>query len=115
MEQTQQQPQIQPQAEQKPQFPTEEVTLPSKGLLYPEGSPLKSGKIRMKYINDFELTVLSDINNKEVEEITSTDNKIKSYAEKNNTFTKNFNIFWKSDSTPKILKIYNLSKKKAIY
>ena len=27
--------------EQTPQFPTEEVTLPSKGLLYPEGSPLK--------------------------------------------------------------------------
>ena len=36
MEQTQQ-----PQESQF-QFPTEEVTLPSKGLLYPEGSPLKS-------------------------------------------------------------------------
>ena len=32
------------------QFPTEEVTLPSKGLLYPEDSPLRSGKITMKYI-----------------------------------------------------------------
>ena len=44
MEQTQQ-----PQESQF-QFPTEEVTLPSKGLLYPEGSPLKSGKVRMKYM-----------------------------------------------------------------
>jgi len=26
------------------QFPTEEVTLPSKGLLYEDGNPLKSGK-----------------------------------------------------------------------
>ena len=31
--------------ENKQQFPTEEVTLPSKGLLYPEDSPLKKGTI----------------------------------------------------------------------
>ena len=36
--------------EQKHQFPTEEVTLPSKGLLYPEGSPLRKGVIEMKYM-----------------------------------------------------------------
>ena len=28
-------------------FPTEVVDLPSKGLLYPEGSPLSSGKIEI--------------------------------------------------------------------
>ena len=32
-------------------FPTEEVELPSKGLLYPDGHPLKSGKIEIKYMN----------------------------------------------------------------
>ncbi len=31
-------------------FPTETVELPSKGLLYPESSPLASGKIEMKYM-----------------------------------------------------------------
>ena len=31
--------------ENKPQFPAEEVTLPSKGLLYPENSSIRSGKI----------------------------------------------------------------------
>ena len=42
MEQTQQP--VQPVQPTQPQysFPTEEVTLPSKGLLYPEGSPLRS-------------------------------------------------------------------------
>ena len=30
-------------------FPTEIISLPSKGLLYPEGSPLRQGKIEMKY------------------------------------------------------------------
>ena len=58
MEQTQQQPQTQ----QKPQFPTEEVTLPSKGLLYPEGSPLKSGVVRMKYMTAREEDILTNQN-----------------------------------------------------
>ena len=31
-------------------FPTEVVDLPSKGLLYPEGSPLSTGKIEIKYM-----------------------------------------------------------------
>ena len=34
--------------ENKFKFPTEIVDLPSKGLLYPEGHPLASGKIEMK-------------------------------------------------------------------
>ena len=32
--------------EQTQQFPAEEVTLPSKGLLYPEGSPPKKRNYR---------------------------------------------------------------------
>jgi hypothetical protein len=32
------------------QFPAEEVTLPSKGLLYPKDSPLSKGVIEMKYM-----------------------------------------------------------------
>ena len=31
-------------------FPTEEVELPSKGLVYPKDNPLSRGKIEMKYI-----------------------------------------------------------------
>tara|TARA_R110000803_G_scaffold22999_5_gene56682 strand:+ start:229 stop:1044 length:816 start_codon:yes stop_codon:yes gene_type:complete len=65
MEQTQQpqaQQQVQQQAPQKPQFPTEEVTLPSKGLLYPEGSPLRSGKLTMKYMTAREEDILTNQN-----------------------------------------------------
>ena len=49
---------------QKPQFqfPTEEVTLPSKGLLYPEGSPLRSGKVTMKYMTAKEEDILTNQN-----------------------------------------------------
>ena len=48
--------------ETKNQFPTEEVTLPSKGLLYPEGHPLKSGKIEMKYMTAKEEDILTNQN-----------------------------------------------------
>ena len=59
MEQTQQTQQTtQPQH----QYPTEEVTLPSKGLLYPEGSPLRSGKVTMKYMTAKEEDILTNQN-----------------------------------------------------
>ena len=48
--------------ENKPQFPAEEVTLPSKGLLYPEDSPLRSGKIQMKYMTAREEDILTNQN-----------------------------------------------------
>jgi len=44
------------------QFPAEEVTLPSKGLLYPEESPLKSGIIEMKYMTAKEEDILTNQN-----------------------------------------------------
>ena len=63
MEQTQQQAQQQPQAPAPEyQFPTEEVTLPSKGLIYPEGHPLRSGKINMKYMTAKEEDILTNQN-----------------------------------------------------
>ena len=34
--------------ESKFKLPTESVELPSKGLIYPEDSPLSSGKLEMK-------------------------------------------------------------------
>ena len=37
-------------SENKLKIPTEIVELPSQGLIYPESSPLSSGKIEMKYI-----------------------------------------------------------------
>jgi hypothetical protein len=43
-------------------FPTEEVTLPSKGLLYPKESPLSKGVIEMKYMTAREEDILTNQN-----------------------------------------------------
>ena len=48
--------------ETKHQFPAEEVTLPSKGILYPEDSPLRSGIIEMKYMTAKEEDILTNQN-----------------------------------------------------
>ena len=50
------------QTKSKSDFPSEEVTLPSKGLLYPEGHPLRSGVIRMKYMTAREEDILTNQN-----------------------------------------------------
>ena len=41
-------------------LPTEMVDLPSKGLLYPEDSPLRSGQVEMKYMTDKEEDILTN-------------------------------------------------------
>ena len=46
----------------KPKFPTENVTLPSKGLLYSEDSPLNKGTIEMKYMTAREEDILTNSN-----------------------------------------------------
>ena len=43
-------------------FPTEVLSLPSKGLLYPEGSPLRSGTIDVKYMTAKEEDILTSSN-----------------------------------------------------
>jgi hypothetical protein len=43
-------------------IPTETVSLPSKGLLYPETSPLAKGQIEMKYMTAKEEDILSNAN-----------------------------------------------------
>lgn len=43
-------------------FPTEMVDLPSKGLLYPEDSPLRAGTIEMKYMTAREEDILTNSN-----------------------------------------------------
>lgn len=43
-------------------FPSEMVTLPSKGLLYPEDSPLRKGEIEMKYMTAREEDILTNQN-----------------------------------------------------
>ena len=48
--------------QKKTQFPAEEVTLPSKGLLYPEDSPLRKGIIEMKYMTAREEDILTNPN-----------------------------------------------------
>ena len=48
--------------ENKFKFPTEMVDLPSKGLLYPEGHPLSSGKIELKYMTAREEDILTNQN-----------------------------------------------------
>jgi len=51
----------QPMTMEKPKFdfPTEIIDLPSKGLLYPAGSPLSSGKVEIKYMTAKEEDILS--------------------------------------------------------
>jgi hypothetical protein len=41
-------------------FPTEVVDLPSKGLVYPESSPLSSGQVEMKYMTAKEEDILTN-------------------------------------------------------
>tara|TARA_R110000803_G_scaffold44691_3_gene94512 strand:+ start:462 stop:1193 length:732 start_codon:yes stop_codon:yes gene_type:complete len=41
-------------------FPTEMVDLPSKGLIYPPDSPLRSGKVEMKYMTAKEEDILTN-------------------------------------------------------
>ena len=43
-------------------FPTETIDLPSKGLLYPDGSPLKSGQVDVKYMTAKEEDILTSTN-----------------------------------------------------
>ena len=46
--------------ENKTMFPTEEVTLPSKGLIYPPENPLSKGSIEMKYMTAKEEDILTN-------------------------------------------------------
>ena len=48
--------------EKQQQFPAEEVTLPSKGLLYPKDSPLRNGILEMKYMTAREEDILTNVN-----------------------------------------------------
>ena len=48
--------------ENKLNIPTEIVELPSQGLIYPESSPLSSGKIEMKYMTAREEDILTNQN-----------------------------------------------------
>lgn len=48
--------------ESKFKTPTETVELPSKGLLYPETSPLSSGKVELKYMTAREEDILTNTN-----------------------------------------------------
>ena len=43
-------------------FPTETLSLPSQGLLYPKGSPLSSGTIDVKYMTAKEEDILTSSN-----------------------------------------------------
>jgi len=49
-------------AEEKRQFPTEVVNLPSKGKLYPKDSPLAGGTIELKYMTAKEEDILTSRN-----------------------------------------------------
>ena len=43
-------------------FPTEIISLPSKGLVYPEGNPLREGTVEMKYMTAREEDILTSQN-----------------------------------------------------
>lgn len=46
----------------KAKFPTEIIDLPSQGKLYPEGHPLRTGKVEMKYMTAKEEDILTSTN-----------------------------------------------------
>lgn len=46
--------------ENKQMFPTEEVSLPSKGLIYPTDNPLSKGTVEMKYMTAKEEDILTN-------------------------------------------------------
>ena len=48
--------------EKENKFPSEVIELPSKGLLYPEDSPLSSGTVEMKYMTAKEEDILTNQN-----------------------------------------------------
>jgi len=48
--------------ENKFQFPTEIVELPSKGIIYPKSNPLSSGKVEMKYMTAREEDIITNQN-----------------------------------------------------
>ena len=48
--------------QEKPKFPTEVVTLPSKGNFYPEEHPLSSGEVEVKYMTAREEDILTSQN-----------------------------------------------------
>jgi len=48
--------------EEKLKYPTEQIDLPSKGLIYPLESPLSKGTIEMKYMTAKEEDILSNAN-----------------------------------------------------
>jgi transcription elongation factor Elf1 len=50
------------QAEQKLDFPTEYIDLPSEGYFYPTSSPLSSGRIQLKYMTAREEDILTNQN-----------------------------------------------------
>ena len=41
-------------------FPSEEIELPSKGLVYPKENPLSSGKVEIKYMSAKEEDILTN-------------------------------------------------------
>ena len=49
-------------AEEKRQFPTEVIDLPSKGYFYPKDSPLSSGQVEIKYMTAREEDILTSTN-----------------------------------------------------
>ena len=48
--------------EQKQKFPSEVIDLPSGGKVYPEDSPLRSGKLEIKYMTAREEDILTSQN-----------------------------------------------------
>ena len=49
-------------SEQKFTVPTEQIDLPSKGLIYPKENPLSSGIVEMKYMTAKEEDILTNVN-----------------------------------------------------
>ena len=67
-------------------IPTEIVTLPSKGLLYPKESPLSKGEIEMRYMTAAHEDILTNANY--IRQGTVIDKLLKSLSQEYNYFAR---------------------------
>ena len=85
-------------AEQQQKFPTEIIDLPSEGKLYPEGHPLKDGKVEIKNTRSVSTLVVFVTDEKASEEAWSTlDQKVSWYIEDITNDDGGYNIYEASD------------------
>ena len=77
------------------------------GIYEGEFNPRERGKFQIIWKDKIKFFIINDIRDKEILDVISTGDKIKNFMKKNNLSTQNFNVVWRDQGIPKVLKIYN--------